>query len=709
MRKSTFQISMFRPSYGLGTIRFGFLDPKNIKETYHPWSLFLLICLYLLPVLPSPTLRDHWIAILGFSWCFKGLAIYWKQLRSFPTPGNSPTSKTKLPLEIYETAEHIGKDFKAIQSMQHPPNANFLLFSAIIHYFTYFTPSLALPYITRRLNPSLSIPNPASREPLVPLYDFICYLQLLYGVNLYSPKELFRGHGLYELVQSWKITERDQHDIIILREALLCKSRSNDEKVVIVWNMYIKAIKMGKGAMWEKGVWGEIVSFGLKSLGAWVVLISMEWNNGSPIDSSKGIYWLLMEQDVQLVMLTFDTMRVPYAKGTECLWGHTTLYSKNKYVQILGIDITGAVSGRAGTRPTSILEAWEANFLKRKNGEIYAPSMLEAIDSLRNIEASLFHSVNFLMTQVTVCAPSRKETSFAILEPLCDAAINFIRPLVAILTHLPAIIDYFSCALESEPIPESTSAYVAELYQAMLSDAQLARDASQPLSAAILNVKVPLITKLRGASGLEAFFRALMWLPWSSSIYCQGALQYLDTVVDFTVRLGDFISDKEYVGALEGRETIAKGLCNIGKSVLHNMGYIGIHTHGLRQKGQALQDHHIDTREATQNILIASMLFPRCLTSVSASNIRRGPSEMEKDKDKFEYRAKSEVLISYFHTRDTPWLVAETRANQLSDLHCGWDSHGRHHEMHEQRCIRTPKDAEGRNSNTKDGPPDGQL
>ncbi|KAK0465676.1 hypothetical protein IW261DRAFT_1427211 [Armillaria novae-zelandiae] len=127
-------------------------------------------------------------------------------------------------------------------------------------------------------------------------------------------------------MQSWKITERDQHDIIILGEALLCKSRSNDEKVVIMWNMYIKAIKMGKGAMWEKGVWGEIISFGSKSLGAWVVLILM----------------LLMEQDVRLVMLTFNTMRVPYAKGTECLWGHTTLYSKNKYVQIPGIDITGA-------------------------------------------------------------------------------------------------------------------------------------------------------------------------------------------------------------------------------------------------------------------------------------------------------------------------------------------------------------------------------
>ncbi|KAK0477281.1 hypothetical protein IW261DRAFT_1420997 [Armillaria novae-zelandiae] len=139
----------------------------------------------------------------------------------------------------------------------------------------------------------------------------------------------------WEVVNS-KITERDQHDIIILGEALLCKSRSNDEKVVIVvvivWNMYIKAIKMGKGAMWEKGVWGEIISFGSKSLGAWVVLISMkvqeiddmEWtitrcrSSGSSSSTHSciiGIYRLLMEQDVRLVTLTFDTMRVPYAKG----------------------------------------------------------------------------------------------------------------------------------------------------------------------------------------------------------------------------------------------------------------------------------------------------------------------------------------------------------------------------------------------------------
>ncbi|KAK0483141.1 hypothetical protein IW261DRAFT_1417106 [Armillaria novae-zelandiae] len=99
-----------------------------------------------------------------------------------------------------------------------------------------------------------------------------CPLLLLQLIAI--PKESTSSQGQWEVINS-KITKQDQHDIIIPGEALLCKSRSNDEKVVIVWNMYIKAIKMGKGAMWEKGVWGEIVSFGLKSLGAWVVLISM--------------------------------------------------------------------------------------------------------------------------------------------------------------------------------------------------------------------------------------------------------------------------------------------------------------------------------------------------------------------------------------------------------------------------------------------------
>ncbi|KAK0501883.1 hypothetical protein EDD18DRAFT_1101590 [Armillaria luteobubalina] len=73
------------------------------------------------------------------------------------------------------------------------------------------------------------------------------------------PKESTSSQGQWEVINS-KITEQDQHDIIIPGEALLCKSRSNDEKFVIVWNMYIKAIKMRKGAMWEKGVWGEIVA-----------------------------------------------------------------------------------------------------------------------------------------------------------------------------------------------------------------------------------------------------------------------------------------------------------------------------------------------------------------------------------------------------------------------------------------------------------------
>ncbi|KAK0476172.1 hypothetical protein IW261DRAFT_1492337 [Armillaria novae-zelandiae] len=232
--------------------------------------------------------------------------------------------------------------------------------------------------------------------------------------------------------------------------------------------------------------------------------------------------------------------------------------------------------------------------------------MREAIDDLRDMEASLFHSVNFLITQVAICAPSRKETSLATLEPLRDAAVDLIRSVVAILTNLPAVIDYFSCALGSQPIPESSSAYAAELYRAMLSNAQLVRDAFPALNAAILSIEAPLITELRGSYGLETFLRTLTWLPWSSSMrvdlldnlpqlisaihsYCRGAMRYLDTVVEFTVRLGDFISDEKRVGALEGRENIAKGLGDLGRSALRNMGYIGIHPHGLGQKGQALR------------------------------------------------------------------------------------------------------------------------
>ena len=39
-KRSTPQISMFWLSYGLGTIRFGFLDLKNGRLIYHPWGSF---------------------------------------------------------------------------------------------------------------------------------------------------------------------------------------------------------------------------------------------------------------------------------------------------------------------------------------------------------------------------------------------------------------------------------------------------------------------------------------------------------------------------------------------------------------------------------------------------------------------------------------------------------------------------------------------
>ncbi len=43
MKMSTPQISMFWSSYGLGTIRFGFLDPKNIRFIFLELPDFLMI------------------------------------------------------------------------------------------------------------------------------------------------------------------------------------------------------------------------------------------------------------------------------------------------------------------------------------------------------------------------------------------------------------------------------------------------------------------------------------------------------------------------------------------------------------------------------------------------------------------------------------------------------------------------------------------
>ena len=60
-----------------------------------------------------------------------------------------PINETKCLLGVYKVKESNGSIFEAIQYMQHPPNANFLLFFAIFHYFTLFTPSPGPPYLTR--------------------------------------------------------------------------------------------------------------------------------------------------------------------------------------------------------------------------------------------------------------------------------------------------------------------------------------------------------------------------------------------------------------------------------------------------------------------------------------------------------------------------------------------------------------------------------
>ena len=60
-----------------------------------------------------------------------------------------PINETKCLLGVYKVKESNGSIFEAIQYMQHPQNANFLLFFAIFHYFTLFTPSPGPPYLTR--------------------------------------------------------------------------------------------------------------------------------------------------------------------------------------------------------------------------------------------------------------------------------------------------------------------------------------------------------------------------------------------------------------------------------------------------------------------------------------------------------------------------------------------------------------------------------
>ncbi|KAK0430502.1 hypothetical protein EV421DRAFT_1912871 [Armillaria borealis] len=59
----------------------------------------------------------------------------------------------------------------------------------------------------------------------------------------------------------------------------------------------------------------------------------------------------------------------------------------------------------------------------------HSTSIAGVLESLHDAEESFFHTTNYLIVQATICAPVR-ETTLAILQPLRDSAVDFLRPVV---------------------------------------------------------------------------------------------------------------------------------------------------------------------------------------------------------------------------------------------------------------------------------------
>lgn len=135
--------------------------------------------------------------------------------------------------------------------------------------------------------------------------------------------------------------------------------------------------------------------------------------------------------------------------------------------------------------------------------------MRDALDGLRDMEASVFHSTNYLITQITTCAP--EEPTLAILKPFRDAVVDFLIPVIAAWSHVAPVVSY----LASLPAPPSS--WIAGKYYSMRLNAQSARNCLSNLDGVVANVEAPLLDQLRGPWGLEQLFRVLKWLGISST------------------------------------------------------------------------------------------------------------------------------------------------------------------------------------------------
>ncbi len=221
--------------------------------------------------------------------------------------------------------------------------------------------------------------------------------------------------------------------------------------------------------------------------------------------------------------------------------------------------------------------------------------MRDALDGLCDMEASVFHSTNYLITQVTTCPPFQEKATLTIFEPFRDAVVDFLIPVVEAWSHVAPVVSY----LASLPAPPSS--WIAGKYYSMRLNAQSARSRLSNLDEVVASVEVPLLDQLRGPWGLEQLFRVLKWLGISSTrvdildslhqlllkfrAYCVRTMRYLDVIEQFVVGLHDFFRDDGRVRALNEREEVCRRLHDLSRSATKSMQYAPSHPYMLGLKG----------------------------------------------------------------------------------------------------------------------------
>ncbi|KAK0421605.1 hypothetical protein EV421DRAFT_1747137 [Armillaria borealis] len=127
--------------------------------------------------------------------------------------------------------------------------------------------------------------------------------------------------------------------------------------------------------------------------------------------------------------------------------------------------------------------------------------MHNALDGLRDMEASVFHSANYLITQVTICTPFQEKAMLAIFEPFRDAVVDFLNPVIKAWSDVPYVVSFFVSLLhQPTPDPEEMS-WIGEMYHSIQLNAQLARNSPWTMWARAAALHIEMAWDIVNASG----------------------------------------------------------------------------------------------------------------------------------------------------------------------------------------------------------------